>query len=347
MSTQARPAFAFAYRGLQRVRLRVVGHPGGLQRQQARGLVVGLEREQLGGGGVLARAPGGRSRPRRPASASSSRVSLEAGARHARPPSPRPAAACCRRSASRRRSPSSCRSRGCRAGPPSARGSPRGGTSAVSEARMPSLCSRRSSIRPGFERSTTNDLIAARPCDAVERRPDDDQVGALAGGDVDLLAVEHVLVAVELRGGADRGRVRARLRLGDRHRRPLAVVALELLVVGDRRDRRVAEALARHREQQADVAPAQLDDAEHGRQVRAVAVAAVAVLGRGARRRRRRRRAAGRRSCRRSAPRACRAPSGYSCSARSYLREIGRRTSVATWWRLVDERLELLRESRG
>ena len=34
---------------------------------------------------------------------------------------------------------------------------------AVSEARIPSLCSRRSSFMPGFERSTTNDLIAARP----------------------------------------------------------------------------------------------------------------------------------------------------------------------------------------
>ena len=30
----------------------------------------------------------------------------------------------------------------------------------------------------------------------VERRPDHDHVGALAGGHVDLLAVEHVLVAV-------------------------------------------------------------------------------------------------------------------------------------------------------
>ena len=42
---------------------------------------------------------------------------------------------------------------------------------------------------------------------------------------------------------------------------PHAVEALELLVVGDRGDRGVAEALARHREQQADVAPAHLDDA--------------------------------------------------------------------------------------
>ena len=47
---------------------------------------------------------------------------------------------------------------------------------------------------------------------AVERRPHDDQVGAVAGGDVDLLAVEHVVVAVEDRGRADRGGVRARPR---------------------------------------------------------------------------------------------------------------------------------------
>ena len=44
---------------------------------------------------------------------------------------------------------------------------------AVSEALMPSLWSSRSRIRPGFERSTTNDLIAARPWSgrARPRRP--------------------------------------------------------------------------------------------------------------------------------------------------------------------------------
>ena len=30
---------------------------------------------------------------------------------------------------------------------------------------MPSLCSRRTSLRPGFERSTTNDLMAFLPSD--------------------------------------------------------------------------------------------------------------------------------------------------------------------------------------
>ena len=36
---------------------------------------------------------------------------------------------------------------------------------AVSEARMPSLCSRRSTVMPGVSFMTTNDLIAARPSD--------------------------------------------------------------------------------------------------------------------------------------------------------------------------------------
>ena len=36
---------------------------------------------------------------------------------------------------------------------------------AVSEPLMPSLCSSRSTVTPGCSRGTTNDLIAARPCD--------------------------------------------------------------------------------------------------------------------------------------------------------------------------------------
>ena len=36
---------------------------------------------------------------------------------------------------------------------------------AVSEALMPSLCSRRSTVTPGCSRGTMNDLIAARPSD--------------------------------------------------------------------------------------------------------------------------------------------------------------------------------------
>ena len=138
---------------------------------------------------------------------------------------------------------------------------------AVSDARMPSLCSTRIELHARVRALDHERLDRGAALVAVERRPHDDEVGALAGGDVDLLAVEDVLVAVEDGGGADRGRVRARLGLGDRHRGPLAAVALELLVVGDRGDRRVAEALAGHRQQQADVAPAQLHDRQRGREV--------------------------------------------------------------------------------
>ena len=218
---------------------------------------------------------------------------------------------------------------------------------AVSEARMPSLCSRRSSISPGLSRSTTNDLIAARPCVAVQRGPHHEQVGALARGHVDLLAVEHVLVAVEHRGGADGGRVRAGLRLGDGHAGPQAVVALGLLLVRHRGDRRVAQALARQRQQQADVAPAQLHDAQHGRRGWS--------------------RCGCRRRCRSTVRLAPLAPApllpppssmpsisaasmssslGCSCSARSYLREIGRSISAATRWACPTSGLNLVGVSR-
>src|SRR5438309_1161855 len=59
----------------------------------------------------------------------------------------------------------------------------------------------------------------------VQRRPQDDEVGALARRHVDLLAVEDVLVAVEDGGRADGGGVRAGLGLGDGHRRPAACEA--------------------------------------------------------------------------------------------------------------------------
>ena len=65
-----------------------------------------------------------------------------------------------------------------------------------------------------------NDLIAARPLSRSSVAQTTIRSARSPGGDEDLLAVEHVLVAVQLRGGADRGRVRAGLRLGDRHRRP-------------------------------------------------------------------------------------------------------------------------------
>ena len=163
----------------------------------------------------------------------------------------------------------------------------------------------------------------------VEGRPDDDRVAAAAGGDEDLLAVDHVVVAVEDGGRRDGGGVGAEARLGDRHRRPQLVEALELLVVRDRRDRGVAEALPRHRQHHRDVAPAGLHDRQHAGHVACRCGCPSAFLLR-------------------RTPRApvlvspdAFMPSiseasmssslGYSCSARSYLREIGRKISVDTW----------------
>src|SRR5690554_458289 len=63
----------------------------------------------------------------------------------------------------------------------------------------------------------------------IERRPDDDGVGTLTGGHEDLLAVDDVFIAVEPSGRLDGGRVRAGGGLGDRHRSPFMAEALELL----------------------------------------------------------------------------------------------------------------------
>jgi hypothetical protein len=60
-----------------------------------------------------------------------------------------------------------------------------------------------------LDRSTTKDLIACTAEGLVERGPDDDELGALAGGDEDLLAVEDVVVAVLGRCGPDGAGVRA------------------------------------------------------------------------------------------------------------------------------------------
>ncbi len=182
---------------------------------------------------------------------------------------------------------------------------------AVSEARMPSLCSSRSTRMPGRALGDDERLDRGAAELAVERRPDDDVVGAVARGDVDLLAVDDVLVAVEDGGRLDVGRVGADAGLGDRHAGPHAVEALELLVVGDRGDGGVAEALARHREQQADVAPAHLGDRHHRGEVGAVLDGLVAVpRPRGGRRPRRHPRPRRTRRARRSSRRACRAPWG-------------------------------------
>ena len=204
---------------------------------------------------------------------------------------------------------------------------------AVSEARMPSLCSSRSTFMPGLSLRDHERLDRRATQALVEGRPDDHAVGALPRGDVDLLAVDDVLVAVLARGRLDVRGVRAGAGLGDRHRRPGAGEALELLVVGDRGDGGVAETLARHREQQADVAPAHLHDGEHRREVGAVLVALSSSSGFSSRRTP-------------AAPAPPEAPDsempsiiaasmssslGYSCSASSYLREIGRSMFIATW----------------
>ncbi len=191
---------------------------------------------------------------------------------------------------------------------------------AVSEARIPSLCSRRSSFRPGLSRSTTNDLIAPRPGAAIERRPDDDQLGPVARGDEDLLAVEDVLVVSSSRLAVARIAAESEPASGS----VIAIAAQRppkrssCSGVGDRGDRRLAETLAGHRQQQADVAPAHLDDAEHdghvarrcgcrsrrsfARAAEASALAASRAGRAGAAER------AACRPCRRAARRACRAP---------------------------------------
>jgi len=65
---------------------------------------------------------------------------------------------------------------------------------------------------------------------AVERGPDHDRVGPGTGRDIDLLAVDDVVVSVEHRGRLHRCGVRAEGRLGDGHRCPGPVEAGELIV---------------------------------------------------------------------------------------------------------------------
>ena len=83
------------------------------------------------------------------------------------------------------------------------------------------------------------------------------------------------MVAVFLGGGADRGRVRTGAGLGDRHGRPLALEALQLLIGGDRGDGRVTQALTRHGEQETGVAVAEFQSAQAGHHIGAVFHAAV------------------------------------------------------------------------
>ena len=62
----------------------------------------------------------------------------------------------------------------------------------MSDARIPSLWSSRSTVIPGVSFMTTKDLIAARPSELVQRRPHHHGIAPPASGDEDLLAVEDV-----------------------------------------------------------------------------------------------------------------------------------------------------------
>ncbi len=104
--------------------------------------------------------------------------------------------------------------------------------------------------------------------------------GARSGGDEDLLAVDHVLVAVDLGGGGYRGRVGAEAGFGDGHRGPHVLAEpFQLFVGGHTADGGVAEALAGHGEHQSDVAPTDLDHVDDGRHVAAVVVGFLGILG--------------------------------------------------------------------
>ena len=108
---------------------------------------------------------------------------------------------------------------------------------------MPSLCSSRSTVTPGCSRGTMNDLIAGAALRLVQRRPHHDVGGARTGGDEDLLAVDHVLVAVQRGGRRHRRRVRPEPRFGDGHRGPHLAQPFQLLVGGHGGDGGVAQAL--------------------------------------------------------------------------------------------------------
>ncbi len=82
--------------------------------------------------------------------------------------------------------------------------------------------------RPLLHQKRLDPGAARRP---VDRRPHDHAVGAAAGGDEDLLAVDHPLVAVERGRRPHQRRIRAAARLGDRHGED-HVAPLGLLLIG-------------------------------------------------------------------------------------------------------------------
>lgn len=113
---------------------------------------------------------------------------------------------------------------------------------------------------------------------AVDRRPNDDVRRPRTGGDEDLLAIEHVLVAVEGGGGGDRGGVRAEARLGDGHGGPHLAESCELLVGRHRSDGGVTQALVGQGQHQADVAVGGLHRVDDRLHVAAVDDSALGAL---------------------------------------------------------------------
>ena len=264
------------HRGLERVGLAVVGHPRGLQGEQVRALPVGLHLEEPGGGrglglrgtvvvddhaGLLEQLAG--QVERRPGAADGHRGHQRTGVVERRHRAGEALLGVDLRGAEQVRGRDPAVGEGDRGGV--------GGPDA--ELVLEALDHHAGGALLDDER------LDRGPAERlVQRRPDDHAVGALARGDVDLLAVDDVLVAVLDGGGADARGVRAGARLGDRHRRPGAGQPLLLLVVRDGGDRGVAQALPRHAQQQRGVAPAHLGDREHRGQVGAVLDPAVVVL---------------------------------------------------------------------
>ena len=183
-------------------------------------------------------------------------------------------------------------------------------------------------MTPGCSRGTMNDLIAARPSDLssvahttmwVARDPAVTKIFSplMTYSSPSSLAVVDTAAESDPKPGS-----------------VIAIAAhtlaelLELLVGGHTGDRGVAEALAGHRQHQRDVAPTDLHHVEHCRHVAAVVVVA---LGLGAVAERL---GAGERDgvrLRDALEQVARVSSstGYSCSRRSHLREIGRSISAA------------------
>ena len=231
------PGLGLGERRLQRVGAAVVGHPRGVQRQQPRGLVFGLELEQP-------------RRRRRLGQRGSVKADVDPGLGELRtgflercPGNPyRHRCDERTRVVKRLHRPTEAL-----LGVPLLPGAPQqrllGHATALEPERRrirstdPELVVEPLKLEPRIGALDDERADRGTPARAVERGPDDDELGALAGRHEDLLAVEHVLVAVEHSRRAYRSRVRAGLGLGDRHRSPAPAVARQLLVARDGRDR--------------------------------------------------------------------------------------------------------------